>query len=335
MDYPVLIKSAYDHIDRDDVAKGVMVCLRVSRNLKDYFNAALFLRELYPDVSQLKRAFREDTNKLTEKERISLWERTQELWIAERTLDLNVNLDDPSKNVFVLGVGELDPEIDQIEKSIQDMVVPGGMGAFDTAAFADRYNARKASLRLQIAAVQAIKDRIKTRCLNYLIQLERQMETQSKSEAFLQSLQNDVNNYFKAHSEDVYTKLEKATQLVDSHDPEDMALLLTLVRKAIKSAADYFYPPSSNTVVCSDGKGRCMGDEQYLNRLQEFLSSTFAKSSSSGLLLAECEHLMAVARKLNSAASKGVHTDVTALEAKQGLVCLYMFLFNLISALRA
>jgi hypothetical protein len=77
-----------------------------------------------------------------------------------------------------------------------------------------------------------------------------------------------------------------------------------------------------------------MGDENYLNRLHEYIATTFAKSSSSDLLRAEFEYLSIFARRLNDVASKGVHSDVSGREAKQGFLGLYMFLYNVISQLQ-
>ena len=48
---------------------------------------------------------------------------------------------------------------------------------------------------------------------------------------------------------------------------------------------------------------------------------------------AELNHLVAFVRRLNDAASKGVHTEVSIDEGKQGLLGLYMFLYNLINHL--
>jgi len=150
----------------------------------------------------------------------------------------------------------------------------------------------------------------------------------------LEGIQNDVNNYFKGRSEDVYTKLQKAAQFVDSNDPEDLSLLLTEVRRAIKAAADFFYPPIAVPVKCSDGEERILGEDRYLNRLNEYLATAFDKSSSQELLRGELEHLAVFARRLDHVASKGVHAVVSAGEAKQGLLGLYMFLYNIISRLQ-
>jgi hypothetical protein len=160
------------------------------------------------------------------------------------------------------------------------------------------------------------------------------LASQSKSEVFLHTIQNEVNNYFQANSDEVYSKLQKALHLINSTDPEDQSLLLTLVRKAIKEVSDFFYPPVSGSVICSDGKERQMGEEQYLNRLQEYIIVKFGKTTSDELLQAELEHLAIFARRLNDIASKGIHTTASVTEAKQGLLGLYFFLFNLISKLQ-
>jgi len=48
------------------------------------------------------------------------------------------------------------------------------------------------------------------------------------------------------------------------------------------------------------------------------------------LLKAELQQLGLYTEKINQLASKGVHAAVTLAEAKQGLVGLYFFLFNII-----
>jgi hypothetical protein len=233
------------------------------------------------------------------------------------------------RTFFKIAAGELEPRRQQAERAIADMAVPAGMDSFDTAAFTDRLLHEKSFMRLQITAIDTVKARLKARCLNYAIEIERQLGLQRRSQGFVEDLQNDVNNFFKARSEDVYLKLQKAAQLGASRDAEDFSLLLTEVRRALKAAADYFYPPVSGKTRCADGVERLLGDEQYLNRLQEFLSCRFARSTAKELMSAELDHLNAFLRRLNDMASKGVHAPVTLAESKQGVVGLYFFLSNL------
>lgn len=262
-----------------------------------------------------------------------LHERSLERWLECHTLDYSLvtDKDGEEKNVLAISVSELDGEVAQCEKWINDLTVPAGMGEYDTAAFADRYMRRKDELRLRIKAIQTVKQRIKSNCLNYVIRIERQLDGQRRSRSFLEQCQNEVNNYFKAHAESVYKKLQRASQLIDSDDPENLSLLLTQVRRAIKAAADHFYPAVDGIVQCADGMERELGDTHYLNRLQEYLATAFRKSTSQELLQTEYQHLAAFARRLNAVSAKGVHADVHANEAKQGLIGLYLFLYNVVS----
>lgn len=332
MDYISAINRVYDHLENDDVDKAVMTCLRIARNLQDFLYIAIFLRELYPVKRDFLRVLYDETNHLNEEAKKYLYETSLENWIDTHTLPYSFAEDNggDEKNILAIGVGEIKSYIEQWEKTIQDLTLPSGMGKFDTAAFTEMYNHKKELIRERIRAANTIKERIKTKCLNYAIKIERQIQSQQKSETFLQECYNEVNNYFKAHSEDVYTKLQKASQLVGSNDPEDFSLLLTQVRRAIKAAADFFYPPKTEPVTCSDGQIRVLGNEQYLNRFQEFILTSFQKSSSRALLKAEFEYLSVFARRLHDVASKGVHSEVTMQDAKQGIIGLYMFLYNII-----
>jgi hypothetical protein len=92
---------------------------------------------------------------------------------------------------------------------------------------------------------------------------------------------------------------------------------------------DFFYPPVSDKVRCTDGVERHLGEEQYLNRLQEFLATRFARSTAKELMRAELDYLAAFLRRLNDIASKGVHGPVTLAESKQGMVGLCFFQSNL------
>jgi hypothetical protein len=73
-----------------------------------------------------------------------------------------------------------------------------------------------------------------------------------------------------------------------------------------------------------------LGKDSYLNRLQEFIHREFSKSTSRELLDADLKNLSTYVRRIDSLASKGVHAEVSQEEAKQSLVCLYFFLYNVI-----
>lgn len=326
-----LTQRIFDHIENGDVDKAVRASLRLSRQIRDHINTALFLRELIDDQHEITRVLLDDTSHLKEEAQKFILKHSWDRWLKCRTVPFSMTGNDEdleNNNVVVTSAGELLEEIRQLELSIADKRVPSNMCEYDTAAFTDRYDLYKSQIRLKIRALITIKERTLNECLNFAIGVERQHATQQKTVSFLQSAQNEVQNYFKNRSDDVYEKLQKANQLVDSDSSEDMSLLLTEIRRAIKASADYFLPPENSPRLCVDGKERTLGDEHYLNRLHEYVKTTFSRSASSDLLLAELEYLLVFARRLNHISSKGVHANVTAAEAKQGFLGLYLFLFN-------
>lgn len=336
MDIQAKLEQIHEYIESGHADKAVIACLRVSRKIKDYFHTAIFLMELSDVPDEIKTTFFYDTSALNDNAQKEIFSEAVKAWIATRkcNLDTGVGQNNDEKNILSLSVGAFSSELEQCELTIRDFKLPPNLGEFDVAAFTDKYTLFSLQLRNRIRQVNIIKSRILVRCLNFVIQVERQLDAQRKTRSFLEDAQNEVQNYFKIKSpDDVYEKLQKANQLIDSNDTQDFALLLTQIRRAIKSVSDHFYPSRAELVMCSDGKQRQLGEEQYLNRLEEYLVTQFGNSTSSELLKAELQYLSVFARKLNDIASKGVHTDVTFSEAKQGFLGLYMFLYNVCSRL--
>lgn len=333
MDYDKLLAGIFEHLEEEQVEKAVMGCLRIARYAKDYLNSAIFMRELYSDHNEVERVLFDDTAHLTKEAQKFILETSLDRWLEAHTLDFAFPIDEDTdrgnkRNVLRIAVGEIDPNLNRCERSIADLKVSAGMDPFDAAAFTDRFTFEKAKFRLRMDALQTIRTKLKTRCLNYAIQMERQLASQYQSQQFLEAVQNEVNNFLKARSGDVYLKLQKAAQLSASTDPESASLLLTEVRRTLKAVADHFYPAVAGKMTCSDGVERTLSEEQYMNRLQEFLVTRLARSASENLLQAELDYLAVFIRRLNDMASKGVHTSVTLAESRQGLVGLYFFLFN-------
>jgi len=330
-----LVERVYELVEAREIDKAVMVCLRLARSVNDTVNVVMFLRELHPDVPQLKSALFAETQHLDQAAREQVWEVTLERWIQERTFSHVPGSDDNSKNVLGMGAGDLLREVDGMEKSIEDLRLPPGLGEYDTAAFTDQHVRLKGEMRLKIRACNEVIERIRARCLYYAMRLESQLKAEAHTSALLGSFQRDVHNFYAEKCEPVFQSLRKAASLLGSTNTEDHALLLTCVRRAVKGAADYHYPPRSEPVTCYDGKVRDLGDEQYLNRLHELCAQHFDANASTAMLRAEFEYLAVFLRRLNDVASKGVHAQVSPVEARQGLLGVYTFLSNVIAKLNA
>lgn len=306
MDHIVLVSEGYRYLEHDDVYNANMICLRLAKLIGDRYNTIMFSRELHPDINQLKYTIYDSLRDMNKDAVEFLWTLTLDHWIIERQMPGEYDdTENHSPMVLHYGIGEIDSELDRLERSINDILSSTGMDTPGSVIYNGKHNANVIAVRERIHIIQTIRQRIKTRCLNYISRMEAQIESQQMTSMFLQSVQNEVHNYFALKSDDVYGKLQKAVQLINSTNHEDQSLLLTEVRRTIHAVADYFYPPINGQVVCRDGKTHPMGPNEYLNRLHEFLYK-LQPSSSKDLMLAESESLTAVANKLNHHASKGV-----------------------------
>lgn len=335
MDFSAALERIHVHLENDRVENAVMACLRVARASKEFLFAAIFLRELYPSKNEIARALFTETQHLNDEAKKFIFERSLERFLELHTIEGvdpdTSKADGDRANVLMAAAGEIESEIKRWQDTLADLVPPPGLSQYDMAEFTASAMEQKGIVRTRLAGLHTIKARLKTRCLNYALEIERQLEAGRQQDNFLHSVQGEVHNYFKGRSDDVVQKLIKASQLAASKDGEDCALVLTEVRRAMKAAADLFWPVTSeDPVTCADGQQRKLGDQQYLNRLQEFTRVKLRNSSARDLLMAELDHLDVFFRRLNDLASKGVHADVTVAEARQGLVGLYFFLSNLI-----
>ncbi|MCK1619159.1 hypothetical protein IVA96_21725 [Bradyrhizobium sp. 159] len=335
MDFSAALERIHDHIEDDRVENAVMACLRVARASRDSLFAAIFLRELYPSKIEIARALFTETQHLNDEAKKFIFEPSLERFLELHTI---VGVDpDTSKaegdraNVLMAAAGEIESEIKRWQDTLDDLVPPPGPSQYDMAEFTASAMEQKGIVHKRLAGLHTIKARLKTCCLNYALEVGRQLDAGRQQDNFLHSVQAEVHNYFKGRFDDVVQKLIKASQLATSKDGEDCALVLTEVRRAMKAAADLFWPVTSEEpVTCADGQQRKLGDQQYLNRLQEFTRVKLRNSSARDLLIAELDHLDFFFRRLNDLASKGVHAEVTVAEARQGLVGLFFFLSNLI-----
>ena len=327
-----IIERIYDHLENDEVEKAVMACLRLARLISDKLNTGMFLHELYPDREEFVRVLYDDFQELKPEAFKLAYETSFKRWMEAHKTDVPMGRNErgEEKNMISRSIAEIEQEIETLKQEIGELVVPPGMGEFDTAAFTDQMASARSQRRLYLSAHRNVRNKIKARCLSYATQIEKQLAAQRVNQNAIFGLQSRVNNYFRSHAPEVYEKLIKATNLLNSNDNEDAALLLTSIRRAVSGAADHFYPPKTEMVLCSDGIERKLGPDQYLNRLTEFVSVIAPKGASKDLIKAELEVISAFSRRLNDLASKGVHASVTHDEAEQGLIGLYFFLANLI-----
>ena len=334
IDLNKLIRQIYDEVEAKNAEQAVMLCLRLAGQIKDSLNWLVFMRILHREWKVGLQHIFNDFSNLTKDEQSLAYKKSKDIWIDLHKMSVVIGNDstnnDDEKKALNVSVQEIPDEIKLCEQAVCDLNVPPGMDPYDIANFVHTFTQEKAIIRLRIKALIEIKSNILAFCFSYASSIENQLLAQKKTANFIDKTYQVVNNFFTINEKNLVAQLMTAAELLNSNNSEDFSLALTEVRRAIKSAADFFFPPMKNKVICADGNERSLGEDNYLNRLHEYILKTFSKSTSRELLEAEFENLAAFIRRIDSLASKGVHANVTKEEAIQGLVGLYFFLYNII-----
>ncbi|PFD55851.1 hypothetical protein CN274_24865 [Bacillus thuringiensis] len=116
-----------------------------------------------------------------------------------------------------------------------------------------------------------------------------------------------------------------------SDNDEDWANAVHTCRRIIKDVADSLYPPSNEPIQLPGGKTRKIGEDQYINRLIQYIDS---KSTSEKFSAIVGSHLKFIGERLDGvheAANKGTHAEVTLDEAERYIIYTYLVIGDILS----
>ncbi|MDR6739123.1 DNA uptake protein ComE-like DNA-binding protein [Herbaspirillum sp. 1173] len=117
---------------------------------------------------------------------------------------------------------------------------------------------------------------------------------------------------------------------VSSAKDEEWSQALTSSRRFLEGLADQLYPASTEPT-----KGRPLNQAQYVNRLWAFMDKAIESDSNKELAKAHVDFLGAWLEKTNKIANKGVHAEVTQLEAVKAIFHLYLVVADLLGYIDA
>lgn len=140
------------------------------------------------------------------------------------------------------------------------------------------------------------------------------------AESIFDELRQDVDSFIRSHSPKAAEKLLAIAERMTEGNAEAYAEALTSCRRLLMTVADSVFPPSDNDWIDSSGKKRKVGADNYKNRLVAFIESQLTSNSSYTILETELEHLCSRLDAVYEKACKGVHTDVSAEEARLAII---------------
>ncbi|MFH0782410.1 MAG: hypothetical protein V2B20_10740 [Pseudomonadota bacterium] len=191
-------------------------------------------------------------------------------------------------------------------------------------------------LQDQISALGAVKESylnnvalfssLKAAIHSYVTDTLIAIEFGDVAESIFDKLRQDVDSFIRSHSPKAAEKLLTIAERMAEGNAEAHAEALTSCRRLLMTVADSVFPPSDKDWVDGSGKKRKVGVDNYKNRLVAFIESRLKSNSSRAILENELEHLCSRLDAVYEKACKGVHTDVSAEEARLAIIEGYIFI---------
>jgi len=113
-------------------------------------------------------------------------------------------------------------------------------------------------------------------------------------------------------------------------EKEKWSQALTSCRRLFEKLADKLYPPRDTEI-----NGRKLGEKQYINRLWAFMDENIASASNKVLAKAHVDLVGATLQQTYGSTNKGVHAEVTRLEAIRIVLHTYLVIGDILSYLDA
>lgn len=171
-------------------------------------------------------------------------------------------------------------------------------------------------------------DYIKKTAHYYLSELHTKLKFSGTVTTSFDLLKNAVDNRLLDLDPEIAEQLMLAFKAVSSDKKEEWSHALTTCRRLLESLADKLYP--ANDLVI--GK-RTFKQSQFVNRLWQFMNDSIESESNRDLAQTHVNFLGSWLEKTNKLTNKGVHDDVSQLEATKAVFHLYLILADLLDYL--
>jgi hypothetical protein len=270
-----------------------------------------------------------------EKEANIRWEQCIKKFISSREFsDSEAELMGIEKG-SVLGMS-----VAEIEDSIQFLEVEVGTIPGRTPASLPPEEERKGQVinleptkkyKLSILHRKKVLERIRRKVIDFLTMSEVKLWLAAEAESVFVGPNVTMMNWLASNAPSGLEQLKAAHLRLEEGGLEARTHALTSLRRLIKTVADFLYPPTSESVQCSDGKVRSLGEDQYLNRLREFAATRINSKTSKRLVYCAFEDLDRRLDLAHDLACKGVHAEVTEFEVRLCFMQTYFLLGEMLA----
>lgn len=227
--------------------------------------------------------------------------------------------------IFGQSIGQLEGSLSDYNEVIEGYKKPPeNLTPIDTYFVARDYDAGTAKIMPLRRQTENVIERVKQAVHDFLIETERQLELGQRRPDVFKRGQEYLEKALRERAPEALEKFQAAEAALESGEPEDLAHALTSCRRMIKALADALYPATDETIIGSDDKPRKMTDDAFRNRLLQFAIDKLGKTTHGDLVNEALRSLGARLERLVELSSKGVHADVSRVEAETCIMWTYL-----------
>lgn len=126
------------------------------------------------------------------------------------------------------------------------------------------------------------------------------------------------------------SKFVSVYENMDSDNPEDWANAVHSCRRILVDLAGALYPPRQEPVVFN-GKEIKVGEDQYINRLVQFIAGKARSKTYRDVVGADLSSIGKRLDAINDAVCKGTHTEISKDEASRYIIHTYLLISDIVA----
>ncbi len=248
---------------------------------------------------------------------------------------------DKEKVVFSETVMELETKIEAQKKAIGNFSTEGVSVSGDYAlpTMSNLTSAVANSTSNIVSAISISEKRIavlKSKYYDYALKKQIELSFGNVTAEVFSIYREKVDNYFSQLSSDTVLKLQAIENKINSDNPEMYSQALTTCRRLFENTAvelfDKYFPNfSEKTYKTKSGKEIDVTGDHYINKLSAVIEKLQDKSANKSLIGTNVIYLLDRIEYLNNLQCKGVHSEVSKLDAMQCIIQTYICLGDILS----
>lgn len=181
-----------------------------------------------------------------------------------------------------------------------------------------------------IKDTQNLLQKVKGRLYNYILAIYNKLTYGNIVEDTFTKSRLIVNDKLSTICPKAIEKFVAVYDNMDSDNPENWANAVHSCRRILLDLADALYPPKDEPIVIN-GKPIKVGQDQYINRLVQFVSSKSTSETYSRIVGSNLSSIGERIDAIYNATNKGTHVEVTKDEASRYIVHTYLLISDIIS----